>query len=92
MITAHDGELCGIRVEWSIKPEYLDCQFTTLRVELTMRIYKDIVGRPTDSTADFINEDFDCNREYQPRVRASFSYYKDIVDNGIPVFYGGNSL
>ena len=43
LITALDGELLGIRVEWSIKPEYLGCQFTTLRVELN----NDEVGKDT---------------------------------------------
>ena len=64
---------------------------TTLRVELIVRIFKDIIDRPADSTADFINEEFDCNRAYQPTVRAILSN-TEIIDNGIPVFYGGNSM
>ena len=34
LLSAPDGELLGIRVEWRIKPQYFGCQFTTLRVEL----------------------------------------------------------
>ena len=89
LITAHDEELHGIRVMWRIKPEYIHCQFTTLRVELTVRIFKDIIDKPTDLTADFINEHFECNREYQPRVRAVLSYV-EIIDNGI--HYGSDLL
>ena len=91
--TTPDGELLGIRVMWRIKTEYLGCQFTTLRVELNdNEIGRDISDRRTDKTADFIKEHLDCNREYRPRVRAVLSRMYGIIDNGIPLFYGGNSM
>ena len=83
-------ELRGIRVEWRIKSEYTECQFATLRVELNgNEIGRDISDTSTD-TAEFDNEQFDCNRQHRPRVRRSLSGIEN-VENGIPVFYGGNS-
>ena len=61
LFTASDGEL-GIRVMWSVKPEYQDCQFTTLRVELNdNEIGKDISVYETFK--DF-SEALDYNRHY----------------------------
>ena len=91
LITAHDGELLGIRVMWRIKHEYIDCQFTTLRVELNdNEIGRDITDTSTD-TAEFDNGQLDCNRQYRLRVQGSLSQIEN-VENGIPVFYGGNSM
>ena len=87
MIISADGvSLLGIRVMWSIKPEYLGCQFTILRVELnTGELGKDI--NVTDRSADFFSNRLDCNKQYRPRVRADLSGFK--ADNGSMVFYGG---
>ena len=69
LITASDGELLGIRVEWRIKPQFLSCQFTTLRVELNPgQVGKDI--SVNDRTADFSNEQLDCNTQYTPILSA----------------------
>ena len=92
LITALDGELLGIRVMWRIKSEYLGCQFTSLRVELNdNEIGRDISDVSTD-TAEFDNEQLDCNRQYRPRVRRRSLSQIESVENGIPVFYGGNSM
>ena len=90
MIIGADGvSLLGIRVMWSIKPEYLGCQFTTLRVELNVgEFVKDI--NATDRSANFFSNRLDCNRQYRPRVRAILSgRYR--TDDGISVFYGGKN-
>ena len=80
--------LLGIRVMWSIKPEYLGCQFTTLRVELNVgEFVKDI--NATDRSADFFSNRLDCNRQYRPRVRAVLSGFR--TDYGSSVFYGGKN-
>ena len=71
LLTAPNGELLGIRAEWSIKSEYLHCQFTTLRVELNDEVGKDI--SVTDGAADFSGDHFQCNRRYTPRVKAVLS-------------------
>ena len=98
LIKAHDGELLGIRVTWIIKSEYLDCQFTALRVELyisgPVEVGKDI--RVSNRTADFSSEHLDCNEEYTPRLRAAHDssgiFITQITDNGIPVVYrSGNN-
>ena len=93
LITASDGELLGIRVEWRIKPQYLSCQFNTLRVELNRgQVGKDI--SVDDRTADFNNEQLDCNTQYTPRVRAVITLTTSTVsvisqtDDGASLFYG----
>ena len=69
LITAPGGELLDIRVEWSIKSEYLGYQFTTIRVELNPgQVGRDICVH--DSTVDFNDEQLDCNTQYTPKVRA----------------------
>ena len=40
VITTPDGELCGIRVMWRIKYEFLQCQFT-----LTIELNDNEIGR-----------------------------------------------
>ena len=90
LITAPGGELLGIRVEWTIKPQYLSCQFTTLRVELNSgQVGRDI--SVTNRTADFNNEQLDCNTQYTPTVRAVINNYHYIskTDSGDPLFYRG---
>ena len=58
--------LLGIRVLWTIKSEYLNCQFSSLSVELNSgERRRDITVN--DSSADFYNPV--CNRQYAPRVR-----------------------
>ena len=77
--------LLGIRVMWSIKPEYLGCQLTSLKVELnTGELGKDISA--TDRSADFFSNRLDCNRQYKPRVRA-VSSGRFRTDDGISVFF-----
>ena len=94
LIRAPDGELLGIRMMWTIKPEYLDCRFTALRVELYISGPVAKVGEDisvSNRTADFSSEHFDCNEEYTPRVRAvhdlSGIFITQVTDNGIPVVY-----
>ena len=93
LITALDGELLGIRVEWRIKPQYLGCQFNTLRVELN----HGQVGRDLsvdDRTADFSNEQLHCNIQYTPRVRAMFTESHFSIsnsDDGTPLPYSGKT-
>ena len=79
--------LLGIRVMWSIKPEYLSCQFASLEVELNIdELGKDI--NVTDRSADFFSDCLDCNRQYRPRVKAVLSEMIT-TDDGTPAFYGG---
>ena len=67
LITANDGvSLLGIRVNWTIKSEYLDCQFSSLRVKLNSG-ERTIDITVNDSSADFYN--LICNKEYTPKVR-----------------------
>ena len=94
LIKAPDGELLGIRVMWRIKSEYLDCQFTSLRVELYISGPEAEVGKDisvSDRTVDFSSDHLDCNEEYTPRMRAvhdsSGIFITQITDNGIPVVY-----
>ena len=94
--TAPGGELLGIRVTWRIKSEYLDCQFTSLKVELYISGPEAEVGKDisvSDETADFFNEQLNCNALYMPRVRVVYvnMYIVTVTDNGIPVIYGGKS-
>ena len=80
LITAPDGELLGIRVEWRIKPQYLGCQFTTLRVELSPgQVGRDI--SVTDRTADFNNEQLDCNTQYTPKVHVIAVIITELFNN-----------
>ena len=85
LITANDGvSLLGIRVLWTIKSEYLNCQFTFLRVELNSGEHgRDITVN--DSSADFSN--LNCNRQYIPKVRGASG---GISSSGIGniVFFG----
>ena len=90
-----NGELLGIRVEWSIKSKYSNCQFSILRVELILRQTRRVGAHRdidiTDTVADFNNEQLDCNVEYTPRVWAVLSgnIAVDKSDDGIAVFYRG---
>ena len=90
LLTAPDGELLGIRVEWSIKSEYLHCQFTTIRVELN----NDEVGKDisvTDRAAKFSGDHLQCNRQYTPKVKGVLSKTL-IMDNGATLSYAGRNL
>ena len=91
LITAPGGELLGIRVEWRIKPQFLICQFTTLRVELSHgQIGKDI--SVDDRTVDFSNEQLDCNTQYTPRVRGVITVTTvAVTDDGASLFYRGKT-
>ena len=88
LITAPGGEFLGIRVEWSIKPEYLGCRFTTLRVELNNNeVGKDI--SVNEGFTDFSSANhLDCNRQYRPRVKAAILRISRI-DYGALLFYSG---
>ena len=95
LITAPDGELLGIRVEWRIKTQYLGCQFTTLKVELNSgQVGRDI--SVDDRTVDFNNDELDCNTQYTLRVRAVITESEDTVvitkiDHGTPLPYRGKT-
>ena len=63
---------------WSIKPEYLDCRFATLRVS---QLNDNEVGKNISFNGIFkdfseAGDTLDCNREYTPRVRA--------ISTGVP--------
>ena len=76
--------LLGIRVNWTIKSEYLNCQFSSLRVELNSgERTKDITVN--DTSADFYN--LDCNRQYTPKVRGTSGGISS-SDIGNMVFFG----
>ena len=86
LFTASDGEL-GIRVMWSIKHEHLDCQFTTLRVELNdNEVSKDVSVHETFKDFSEAHDILDCNRQYTPRVTASFSDFSK-SDSGAMLLY-----
>ena len=89
LITAPDGELLGVRVEWSIKPEYLGCLFITLRVELNHgQVGRDI--SVDDRTSDFNNDQLNCNTQYTPRLRAVITESQiDKTVSGDPLLYRG---
>ena len=81
--------LLGIRVLWTIKPEYLvNCQLSNLRVELNPGQHSGDVT-VSDSSADFYN--LDCNEHYTPRVTAIVSGIQ-IQDTGDRLFYGGMGM
>ena len=85
LFTASDGEL-GIRVMWSIKHENLDCQFATLRVELNNEVGKDISVDETFKDFSEVHDNLDCNRQYTPKVTATFSDFSK-SDSGAMLFY-----
>ena len=87
LITAADGvSLRGIRVLWTIRSQYLNCQFSSLRVELNSgELGRDITVN--DSSAEFLN--LRCNRQYRPRVRAVLMYTAT-EDDGDQLFFGRN--
>ena len=89
LINATDGvTLLGIRVLWTIKHQYLNCQYSSLRVELNPgELGKDITV--SNNSAECLN--LDCNRQYKPRVRAIKVFYFDISHYGSQLFYGGTS-
>ena len=69
---------------WTIKSEYLNCQFSSLKVELNSgERRRDITVN--DSSADLYN--LDCNRQYTPRVRGATGGISS-SDNGNMVFFG----
>ena len=79
--------LLGIRVLWTIKFEYLNCQFSTPRVELDPdRHRKDITV--SNSSADFYNLNY--NKEYTPIVIMKVSEVA-IPDYGDSLLFGGNT-
>ena len=87
--TASNGELLGVRVRWSIKSEYLGCQFTTLRVELNNNeVGKDVsVNGTFKDFSEAGGDHLDCNRQYRPRVRAVNISNIPKSDYGAPLFY-----
>ena len=91
LITTSDEEL-GIRVEWSIKTEYLGCQFTTLRVELIQNnVGKDVSANETFKDFYKASDYLDCNSWYTPRVRARTTTSRiSKIEPGAALFYGSN--
>ena len=89
LITANDGvSLLGIRMFWTIKSEYLNCQLSNLRVQINQGQHsKDITVN--NRSADFYNRD--CNEQYTPRVTAIVSA-TEIQNIGDRLFYGGMTL
>ena len=89
LITASDGvSLRGIRVLWTTKSQYSNCQFTSLRVELNFgEVGKNITVN--DTSAEFFS--LDCNRQYTPRVRAATYFIAIDRDIGAQLFYGGKT-
>ena len=93
LFNASDGEL-SIRVMWSIKPEHLDCQFTTLRIELNdTEVGKDISVNETFKDFSEAHDNLDCNRWYTPRVRAAISsgIPRARSESGATLFYGSKA-
>ena len=88
---ASDGEL-GIRVMWSIKSEHLDCQFTTLSVELKdNEVGKNISVHETFKDFSEASDHLDCNKWYTPRVRAiSSEIPRTRTESGTTLYYGSN--
>ena len=89
---ASDGEL-GIRVMWSIKSEHLDCQFTTLSVELKdNEVGKNISVHETFKDFSEASNHLDCSRWYTPRVRAiSSEIPRTRTESGTTLYYGSKA-
>ena len=82
LITGSDGEFLGIRVMWSIKPEYLNCQFSILRVELNdNEVGKDISVNETFKDFSEASDHLDCNKQYTPKVKLLAQEYSEIELN-----------
>ena len=92
LFTTSDGEL-GIRVMWSIKPEHLDCQFATLRIELNgNEVGKNININETFKDFSETSDRLDCNRWYTPSVKATDSGIIRIkTEPGATLFYGSKT-
>ena len=93
LITGSDGEFLGIRVMWSIKPEYLNCQFSILRVELNdNEVGKDISVNEAFKDFSEAGDHLDCNRQYTPRVKATSSGVpRDRIESGAALFYASKA-
>ena len=93
LISASDGELLGIRVEWSIKSEFRGCEYRSLRVQLNELVSRDI--NATDRRAVFSKEQLDCNTQYTPTMIASVATAPDAVisrtDYGASLLYRGKN-
>ena len=85
-------EEIGIRVMWSIKSEYLGCQFTTLRVELN-NVGKDVSANETFKNFYKASDHLDCNSWYTPKVHVRITtsrMSKTEIESGATLFYGSN--
>ena len=91
LICTDSGLLLGIRVSWSwLSNVSVDC-FQSPVVELLLSS-----GHPANSTSvtsgscnnsvEFFN--FDCNEEYTPRVRATYTGF-ELSEKGNTLFFGG---
>ena len=91
LIIDTDGlSLLGIRMSWTIKSVYLNCSFSSMRVELisvVTRLQRDITVN--DTSTEFY--DTICNSLYSPRVTAIYSQI--LIENfGNKLFYGGINI
>ena len=74
---------------WTIKSEYLICQFSSLRVELNPGGHRRYIT-VDNSSADFYN--LDCNTEYTPSISASVLVSGIRTrEDGDSLFFGGNT-
>lgn len=89
LITTNNGvSLLGIRVSWTIKSEYLNCQFS--RLEVWLNRGQHVIKRAitvNDTSANFFN--LDCNQQYTPRVTANVLGFQ-IQDTGDSIIYRGS--
>ena len=92
MIRTNTGLLLGIGVSWSwLSNVSVDC-FKSPAIELLLSS-----GHPANSTSvtsdshnnsvDFFN--LDCNEEYTPRVRATYTGIGIFENGNITLFFGG---
>lgn len=76
LVTDTDGvTLIGIRVFWTVKPQYITCQYRNLRTHLFTSpnvhgIYSMILAHGTSSHV-YNDGDLLCNEHYQTRITYS---------------------
>ena len=77
---------------WAIKPEHLNCQFATLRVEPNYNVGKNISVHETFKGFSEASDHLDCNRECTPRVRAiSSGIPRARTESAATLFYGSKT-
>ena len=76
LVTDTDGvTLIGIRVFWTVKPQYITCQYRNLRTHLftspnVHELYSMILAHGTSSHV-YNDGDLLCNEHYQTRITYS---------------------